>query len=107
MEANTIKEKSTTGHNAEINRLWRVTMDTSILQLLHPWLREHFRKGEVERLSDPKKPKYQEVCCETVSPRNGCINMVSTTAAPTDIQKEGNLIGWVTALDKKLQATDD
>ena len=58
-------------------------MDTLISQLLYLWLGSgHILEERVKRLSDPE---HQEVGCETVSPRNGCINKTGTISLSIDL----------------------
>ena len=58
-------------------------MDTLISQLLYLWLGSgHILEDRVKRLSDPE---HQEVGCETVSPRNGCINKSISVSISKDM----------------------
>jgi hypothetical protein len=66
--------------------------------LQHLWIREHHRKqgGKTRRY------KYQEVCCETGFPRNGCINKTGTIAISMFINREGEFNHWVSKNYRQL-----
>lgn len=63
--------KTTAGNNAEINGLWEPSPNRYIYDTAPSSTAQGRTLEKTERL---KEPECQEVCCETVSPRNGCKN---------------------------------
>jgi hypothetical protein len=56
----------------------------------------------------PKEPEFQDVCCDSIFPRNGCINKKQTVMILIVIlMQKGAKSNWVLLLDKQLQVTND
>jgi hypothetical protein len=95
-------EKSRTGNNTEIDRSRLLGARAErICQDYNSCIcdSENIEEEVLERLEESE---YQEVCCETVSFRDGSINRTEKMAKPTDILmwQEGDLQG--PTLNKKL-----
>lgn len=66
-----LSQETTAGNNAEINGLWEPSPNRYIYDTAPSSTAQGRTLEKTERL---KEPECQEVCCETVSPRNGCKN---------------------------------